>query len=78
MKILTKRQADSEIVNSLFRAGGTLACLPKERFDLGKYKESIIGRELHEDVACRLRLAWAERRRDKDGPYYAIFCIPNR
>jgi len=75
MTILTKRQAESAILNSLFQAGGTLACLPKERLDRGKYKETIVGKDVPAHLKERYRLVWAERRKDKDGPYYALFCI---
>ena len=73
MKILTKRQAENAILESVFHPGGTLACLRKDRFDRGKYKETIIGKDCPcgEDV----RLIWAERRKDKDGPYFALFCL---
>jgi hypothetical protein len=75
MKILTKRQAESAILNSLFQAGGTLACLPKERLDRGKYKDTIFGKEVPPHLKDRVHLVWAERRKDKDGPYFALFCI---
>jgi hypothetical protein len=72
--ILTKRQADKAILDSLFATGGTLACLPKERMDMGKYKPgSMAGKELPPHV--NVRMAWVERRRDSDGPYDAVFCI---
>jgi len=77
MTILTKRQADAAIVESLFSPGGTLACLPKERLDRGKYKPgTMAGKELPPHV--NVRLAWVERRKDKDGPFDALFCISNR
>lgn len=78
MKVLTKRQAHSEVLNSLFRPGGTLACLPKERFDMGKYRETVIGRDVPEHAANGVHLVWAERRKDSDGPYFALFCISKR
>lgn len=77
MKILTKREADKAITESLFQAGGTLACLPKERLDMGKYKPgTMAGKELPEHI--KVRLAWVERLRDSDGPYDALFCISDK
>lgn len=73
MKILTKRQADNAILESVFHPAGTLACLKKERFDRGKYKETVIGKD--HPVRDGIRLLWAERRRDSDGPYFALFCL---
>lgn len=79
MQILTKRQAEAAIVDSLFLPGGTLALLPRERFDRGKYKPgTMAGKEVPPHAAASVRLVWVERRRDKHGPFDAIFCIPNR
>lgn len=78
MKILSKVEFNYSVTESLFTPGGTLACLPKERFDMGKYKSSVIGREVPEYHAKNVRCVWAEARRDSDGPYYALYCIPNR
>ena len=77
MTILTKRQADAAIVESLFKPGGTLVGLPKIRLNLGKYKPgALVGKELPSDI--KVRLAWVERRRDSDGPYDALFCISDK
>lgn len=73
MKILTKRQADNAILESVFHPGGTLACLRKDRFDRGKYKDTIIGKDAPD--SDRIPLVWAERRKDKHGPYFALFCL---
>lgn len=73
MKILTKREADKAIIESVFRPGGTLACLRKDRFDRGKYKETVIGKD--HPVRDGIRLLWAERRRDSNGSYFALFCL---
>lgn len=74
MEILSKHKADRAIVDSLFTTGGTLACR-KERFDMGKYQKTIIGRDVPEYYNDKIHLVWAERRKDKDGPYYALFCV---
>ena len=72
MVILTKSQAEKAVINSLFVPGGTLACREKIRFDMGKYKASIIGKELPEP--WKDKVVWAERRTDRDGGYYALYC----
>jgi hypothetical protein len=72
MKILTKGQASRAVINSIFTPGGTLACKKKIRWDMGKYQETIIGRDLPE---TETGIVWAERRTDKDGPYYALYCL---
>lgn len=77
MQILTKRQAEAAIVASLFSPGGTLACLPRERLDRGKYKPgTMAGKEVPPHAAEGVRLVWVERRRDSHGPFDALFCIP--
>lgn len=72
LKISTKSQADSVLVNSLFQAGGTLQTM---RFDMGKYKAdvSLLGREVQasDDVYAIYQIS----RRDGDGPYRALMCI---
>jgi hypothetical protein len=79
MKILSKTEFNQAVTESLFNPGGTLALLPKERFNLGKYRKSVIGRDLSAVYDTKhLRIVWAEARSDKDGPYYALYCIPNR
>lgn len=75
MKVLSKREATMAIRDSIFQPGGTLACLPKERFDMGKYKSTVIGRDIPEENAKGVRLVWAESRSDRHGAYYALFCI---
>lgn len=75
MKILTKRQADAAIVASVFCPGGSLACIPKIRLDLGKYKPgTCVGKDV--PAHLNVRLAWVERRRDKYGPHEVLWCIP--
>jgi hypothetical protein len=70
--ILTKGQADRAVIDSLFVPGGTLACKRKIRWDMGKYQATIIGKELPEHIN---QLIWAERKTDKHGPYYALYCF---
>lgn len=74
LTIISKSAANKILVDSLFRPvnGQTLN---KERYDMGKYKaeKSFIGRELNtsDNVVC----IWQESRRDKDGPYKALYCL---
>ena len=72
IKVGTKSQADSVLVNSLFKAGGTLQVM---RFDLGKYKAevSLVGREVQcsDDVYAIYQVS----RRDGNGPYRALMCV---
>lgn len=77
MKVLSKTEFNRAVTESLFNSGGTLACLPKTRFDMGKYQKTILGREIPEHHAKNVRIVWAEARSDKDGPYYALYCISN-
>lgn len=78
MKILTKREANAAIVDSLFSPGGTLALLPKGRFDRGKYRRNLAGEEVPAHMVPHVRLVWCERRKDSDGPYFALFSISAR
>lgn len=70
MKILSKSQAQNIVNLKVYR---------KIRFDRGKYKTSVIGAELPLEHAIRMKsennIVWGERRKDKDGPYLALFCI---
>lgn len=75
MNVLTKGQADKAIVNSVFNPGGSLAGLKKERLCRGKYEKTVIGREVPQHVQNNVKLVWAERRQDRDGAYYALYCL---
>ena len=76
--ILSKAQKDRAIVVSLFNPinGQTLACVESARFDLGKYRNSLVGRPIPEHMLSRVALVWSEPRRDSEGAYYALFSIP--
>ena len=81
MTILTRSQYRKAVIESLFKPvqGHSLACLPRVRFDRGKYKETLIDKPvnpIHAETG-RYLIVWAERRKDKDGPYYALFCHLN-
>ena len=77
MKIISKKEANSILTNSLFKPvnGKTLSI---GKFDSGKYKwhgsqKHYIGREVH-DIE-RVHAVYVERRTDSDGPYAQIMCI---
>ena len=76
--ILSKSAKDRAIIDSLFHPinGQTLACVKAERFDLGKYRSSLVGRPIPEHMLPRVAIVWSERRKDSDGPYWALFCLP--
>lgn len=76
MIVLSETDAKNKIANSLFQPDeyGSLAACTKERLDRGKYKSSIIGRELQ--VPFIVRLVWAVKRKDRHGEYYALWCVP--
>ena len=80
MKILSKAQKDRAIIDSLFKPvnGQTLAGLPSERFDLGKYRSSCVGHDVPAHMVPYVHLVWCERRKDSDGPYFALFAISSR
>ena len=76
--ILTKRQFNAAVLDSLFNPveGHSLAAMPKERFDLGKYKPgTAAGHPVPEHMHNSVLIVWVERRRDSDGPYDALFSI---
>jgi len=74
MIVLNKRQKEAAILDSLFNPGGTLACLKKERYCTGKYQKTVIGKEIT-PCSADIRVIWAERRTDRDGAYYALYCL---
>ena len=77
MNILTKRQLAQATVQSLFTPvhGRTLAKMERSRFDLGKYKPgTMAGKPLDPEFAAWCYAVWVEPRKDKDGPYDALFC----
>ena len=76
--IVSKSAKDRAIVDSLFHPinGQTLACVESERFDLGKYRSSLVGRPIPEHMLSRVAIVWSEQRKDSDGPYWALFCLP--
>lgn len=78
LKIISKRQAEAFMVDSLFKAGGTFTNHDKSKFDLGKYKSSLIGYEVPKHMVDKVHIVWSERRQDANGPYYQLYCFSKR
>jgi Protein of unknown function (DUF987) len=72
MKVVTKAQALSVLLDSLFRPGRTLV---QERFGGGKYRvdQSYIGRDVKDLPG--VHAVYTERQRDSDGTYVQLMCI---
>ena len=77
MKIISKREANSILTNSLFKPvnGKTLSI---GKFDSGKYEwhgsqKHYIGKEV-QDIEW-VHAVYVERRADSNGPYAQIMCI---
>ena len=73
MIITTKRKADSLIVDSLFKPGGT--CFT-EKYDNGKYAgkpSDFIGKEVR-DLTGVIAI-YPVSRKNKDGKYVQLMCI---
>jgi hypothetical protein len=47
------------------------------KFDGGKYAHSMAGKDVPVQFEKNVKVVWCERRTDKYGVYYALFCIPN-
>ena len=75
LKLTSKRKADKMLVDSLFSPGGTLT---RFKYCTGKYKPGKfpVGREM--EVSDDIQAIWAERRRDENGPYVALYCLFSR
>ena len=70
MIVLTEKEANKVLVESLFKSGGTLSkgVLP---YCTGKYNETILGKEINpcsSDVKC----IYAVKKYDSDGKYYQL------
>ena len=76
--IVNKSAKDRAIIDSLFHPinGHSLAGVESERFDCGKYRNSLVGRPIPEHMLSRVAIVWSEQRRDLYGPYWALFCLP--
>jgi hypothetical protein len=72
LTVTTKAAADKKQVESLFVPvnGRTLS---RVKWCGGKYRETVIGRTLF--VPEYVHAIWAERRKDRDGPYCALYAL---
>jgi len=76
MIVLSKKQAQSKSIESLFENNGTFTLHDKRVFCTGLYQKSIIGREVVNIDG--VRLVYAEKKYNKyDGGYYKLYCIYN-
>ena len=75
MIIGTKAQAKKLQVESLFKPvnGRTLSV---SRWDMGAYNNNLRGREI--EVPAHVSALWTEKRKDKDGEYFALFCLTSQ
>jgi hypothetical protein len=72
LTIISKRKADSIILDSLFKSNKTLT---PRKYDLGKYAKSGIGNTVTTPFEPGyLNIIWSVRRKDKDGAYYQLMC----
>ncbi len=80
MKILSKSESKAAVLESLFKPieGKSLGCIKKERLDRGKYSKSSIGEEIPDCIAKNIFLAWSEKKSDKHGVYYVLYCLPKQ
>ena len=70
----TKRQAGALSMITLFKPiNGKTATT---RYDRGKYARNLHGETL--EVPMDVAALWTERRKDKDGPYWALFCYTTK
>lgn len=73
LTIGTKREATRASMDTLFRPVNGKTATRKNRYDRGKYACNLRGRSLA--VPTDVVALWTERRQDRDGPYWAIFCL---
>ena len=73
LKIVTKAQANEEIVNNLLSPVNE-KILTRQRYDYVQYdlKASFVGSEV--EVRDEIMALWMEMRKDLYGPYQALFC----
>lgn len=70
MKVLSKREFNKLQRESLFKAGGTLT-ESKLPYCTGKYKKSIIGRDL-KPCGSEFKAIYAVAKSDRYGTYYQL------
>lgn len=69
----TKGRAEKRAMETLFRPINGKTATKHVRWDMGKYQDSVMGRETEapETVAA----FYAVKRKDRDGPYRALYAI---
>lgn len=72
LEIGTKREASAASVATLFRPIDGQTATTRSRYDKGKYATNLRGRSL--EVPTDVVALWTERRTDRDGPYWALYC----
>ena len=70
--MVSKRDAVRLSTETLFKPVNGRTATTRTRFDKGKYANNLIGRECP-DIAGVIAV-FSERRKDKDGPYWALYC----
>jgi len=75
MIVLSKKQAQSKSIESLFENNGTFTLHDKRVFCTGRYQKTIIGREVVNIDG--VRLVYAEKHGSNDSGYYKLYCIYN-
>lgn len=78
--LMTKRQADAMLVDSVFNPEGSLTPI---KYDCGKYKWlgsqrahiEQSGEEINKKASDCVRAVWFERRSDQYGAYCQIMCL---
>ena len=66
MQIITRSQA------------AKIATINKEtrcKFDGGKYKHNMLGKDVPEHMVKHVACVWSEKRKDSHGEYWALFCV---
>jgi hypothetical protein len=73
LTIGTKRQATRMSTETLFHPVNGHTITKTQRYCSGKYASNLRGHQL--EVPDDVFALWTERRKDKDGPYWSIFCL---
>ena len=68
----TRRQAERASTETLFRPVNGHSATRRIPYCTGKYTVNMRGREV--TVRDEVVAIWSERRRDREGPYWALLC----
>ena len=69
----TRRGATRASLETLFHPVNGHTVTRRTRYDTGKYANNLRGRAT--DVPVEVVALWTERRTDRDGPYWALYCL---